>query len=332
MLNKHVRLQTYDQCVFQQPPSMSTASPAPGADEEDQRPLTDFAHKWLSSKDYRWHQPEVNYLVQHSGLTPRDRVFGQFPLTPLSHQKEQEFLQYQKWYFYNLTSRDLFDLHVIDWPNVPDAALKNEIHPVLYVRILQQVQWKDRVWESVLPSLRLLSQFLSNLSICDWFDALLGGPIEEVTDVEVVTAGTQFEGVPFYRFRRRTAQERYSKPMDFEKPLQGTELCMCSTLLDADAQIIPFGADHSQASWTEKDVVLGLRGEIKHAYPGFLDELTKLPDSEKEFLEGKNFNSAIRKLRENGYFLPPWRQEPFLRTRRLRNWGTRWKGLCSGDK
>lgn len=88
--------------------------------------------------------------------------------------------------------------------------------------------------------------------------------------------------------------------------------------------------ENSQATWTEKDVVLGLRGEIKHAYPGSLDELTELPDSKKEFLEGKNFNSAIRRLRENGYFLPPWRQEPFFEDEETSELGYSMEGfVCS---
>lgn len=86
--------------------------------------------------DYRWHQPDVNHPVQHSGLTPRAILFGQSPLTPLSYFKEEEYLEYQREYLKALTSRDLFDLRVLDWPGLPDGSLRNEIHPIFHVRIL----------------------------------------------------------------------------------------------------------------------------------------------------------------------------------------------------
>lgn len=84
--------------------------------------------------------------------------------------------------------------------------------------------------------------------------------------------------------------------------------------------------------WTEKQILKGLKGELEHNYPRKPNQLTTLEESEKEHLLGRNFNTAIRKLREQKYFLPPWRQEPFFEDEEISKLGYSMDGDVFGGQ
>lgn len=70
--------------------------------------------------------------------------------------------------------------------------------------------------------------------------------------------------------------------------------------------------ENKESVWTEKEVINGLRGDVKHPYPSIPQQYTELKESEKKLIAGRNFNHAIRRLRAEQYFLPPLIQEPFF--------------------
>lgn len=57
----------------------------------------------------------------------------------------------------------------------------------------------------------------------------------------IVPEGSEFEGVPFYKFKRRTAQQRFESPIDYETHLSKTRFRIADELLDVDARTIPYG-------------------------------------------------------------------------------------------
>ncbi|KAL3417895.1 hypothetical protein PVAG01_10905 [Phlyctema vagabunda] len=129
-----------------------------------------------------------------SGLTP---VFLQ-PLFGSRYSEARDKFddavrKYQRDHLAFYTVKELQDLGAIDNPDAKLGDLQNPVHQ-LYNRTL----WRDaniplghglagtwsvnnpRVWEVLVPCLRLASMFLNNIHVWPWFDALLFSPRDRI--------------------------------------------------------------------------------------------------------------------------------------------------------
>jgi len=167
-----------------------------------------------------------------SGLTPREYPVNAPPLTPITHSQVEELIEYQRDELRGWEGLELVDLEVIEVTARPNN-LSNEIHPILYkerwgvggqLSNLQTEPYilpggraldvrEPDIWPHILPVLRLVTHFMSNLQVFEWWDAMWEGRRENIPHPD----GPQFPDLT--RFFRREGQDRIRNPAQLEKYL-----------------------------------------------------------------------------------------------------------------